>query len=78
MTTKIYSLDLRIRAVGAISGDTSCWAAARHFGISPSTAIRHQQRTKQTSYIEHSKQGRPFGCDKFAPRRSMFIAKIEE
>jgi len=60
MTTKSYSLDLRIRVISAIAWGISCRAAARYFGIPPSTAIRYQQRMNQTLFIEPFKQGRPF------------------
>jgi transposase len=34
-----YSSDLRVRIIGAIEGGTSCRAAARQFGVRPSTSM---------------------------------------
>jgi len=76
--TKSYSFDLRERVVGAISGGLSCRGAARRFDISPSTAIRYQQRMKHTSCIEPFKHGRRSGSGKLSPYREMLIAKVEE
>jgi len=55
-----------------------CRGAARRFDISPSTAIRYQQRMKRTSCVAAFKRGRPSGSGKLAPYREMLIAKVEE
>jgi len=72
------NLDLREPVVGAISGGLSCRGAARRFDISPSTAIRYQQRMKCTSCVAAFKRGRPSSSGKLAPYREMLVAKVEE
>ena len=42
-----YSLDLRERVVAAVTGGMSCRAAARHYQVSPSTAIRWSKRQEE-------------------------------
>lgn len=46
-----YSSDLRVRIIGAIEGGNSCRAAARRFGVSPSTSIRLAQRKAKTGSL---------------------------
>ncbi len=43
-----YFLDLRARVADFVAADQSCWAAARHFRVSDSFAIKlmqHQRRS---------------------------------
>ena len=40
-----YSLDLRVRVAGFVEAGHSCRAAARHFGVSDSFAIKLVRRT---------------------------------
>src|ERR1700689_1845204 len=44
-----YSLDLRIRVVGAVADDgMSCWEAAEHYQVSHSSVIRWTKRQAET------------------------------
>jgi putative transposase len=43
-----YSMDLRERVAAAIAGGMSCRAAAAHFSIGESTAIRWARRVRET------------------------------
>ena len=42
-----YSLDLRVRVVAFVEAGHSCRAAARHFGVSDSFAIKLLQRQER-------------------------------
>lgn len=57
-----YSMDLRERVVGAIAGGMSCRAAAAHFSIGESTAIRWARRVRETGSAATIQAGgrRPF------------------
>ena len=57
---RTLSQDLRDRVVAAIDGGMSCRAAAAHFGVSASSAIRWRQRA-----IEHGRAvAKPRGGDR--------------
>ena len=43
-----YSLDLRVRVAGFVEAGHSCRAAARHFRVSDSCAIKLMQRQRQS------------------------------
>jgi len=53
-----YSEDLRIRIVAAVEAGTSCSAAARQFGVSPSCAIKLLQRFRQTGSVAPAARGK--------------------
>ncbi len=44
--TQSYSLDLRVRVAGFVAAGHSCRAAARHFSVSDSFAIKLMQRQR--------------------------------
>jgi transposase len=46
--TQSYSLDLRVRVVAFVEAGHSCRAAARHFRVSDSFAIKLLQRQRQS------------------------------
>jgi transposase len=46
--TQSYSLDLRVRVLAFVEAGHSCRAAARHFGVSDSFAIKLLQRQRQS------------------------------
>ena len=48
-----YSLDLRVRVAAFVEAGHSCRAAARHFGVSDSFAIKLVQRTAPPSARRH-------------------------
>jgi transposase len=65
--TQSYSLDLRVRVAGFVEVGHSCRAAARHFGVSDSCAIKLMQRQRQFGSPAPARQGRPCGTGKLAP-----------
>lgn len=75
---KSYSSDLRERIVGRVDEGHSCRAAARHFGVGASTAIRLVGYRKRTGSIASPRQGRPRGTGKLLPYRDYLIAQVEE
>ena len=48
---KSYSSDLRVRIYGAIEDGASRRAAARRYGVSPSTSVRVAQRMSATGSV---------------------------
>lgn len=58
---KSYSSDLRDRVVAFIEAGHSRRAAARHFGVSESFAVKLMQRVKQQGTAAPARQGRPPG-----------------
>jgi transposase len=61
---RTLSQDLRDRVVGAIDGGMSCRAAAAHFGVSPSSAIRWRRLA-----LQHGRAvARPRGGDRHSGR----------
>jgi transposase len=60
-----YSLDLRVRVMAFVEAGHSCWAAARHLGLSDSCAIKPLQRQ------------RPPGSGKLATHAVFLIATVE-
>ena len=46
--TRSYSLDLRVRVAGFVEAGHSRRAAARHFGVSDSFAIKLVRRTRHS------------------------------
>jgi transposase len=57
-----YSLDLRARVISAVGAGMSCRAAARHFHVGESTAIRWSKRARETGSVAALPMGgkRPF------------------
>ena len=54
-----YSLDLRVRVADFVEAGHSCRAAARHFGVSDSCAIKLMQRQRRFGSPAPAHQGRP-------------------
>src|SRR3712207_3824817 len=52
--TQSYSLDLRVRVVAFVEAGHSCRAAARHFGVSDSCAIKLMQRQRRSGSLEQA------------------------
>jgi transposase len=75
---KSSSSDLRVRIVGDIERGQSCRAAARRFGVAPSTAIRLAQRKAQTGSLAPAKQGRPAGSGRLAAHMDALLGWVEE
>ena len=74
---KSHSADLRQRVVTMVSAGQSCRAAARHFAISDSSAIKLMQRRERTGTITPARQGRPPGSGKLSPYRDFLVAQVE-
>ena len=72
-----YSLDLRVRIIAFVEAGHSCRAAARHFGISDSCAIKLLQRQSQSGSPAPARQGRPPGTGKLAPSAAFLIRTVE-
>ena len=74
---KSNSSDLRIRIYGEIERGQSCRAAARRFGVAPSTAVRLAQRRKRTGSLAPARQGRPAGSGRLAAHVDALIGWVE-
>lgn len=74
---KSSSSDLRVRIVGEIERGQSCRAAARRFGVAPSTAVRLARRKAQTGSLTPARQGRPVGSGRLASHAGALIAWVE-
>ena len=72
-----YSLDLRVRVAGFVAAGHSCRAAARHFSVSDSFAIKLMQRQRQSGSPAPARQGRPRGTGKLAPYETFLIQAVE-
>ena len=73
-----YSLDLRVRVAGFVEAGHSCRAAARHFSVSDSFAIKLMQRQRQSGSPVPARQGRPCGTGKLAPYETFLIQAVEK
>lgn len=74
---RCYSLDLRERVTGLVSSGVSRRAAARHFGVSESFAIKLVQHEARSGSAAPVRQGRPPGSGKLAPFEDFLIAAVE-
>ncbi len=75
--TQSYSLDLRVRVADFVAAGHSCRAAARHFRVSDSFAIKLMQRQRQSGSPAPARQGRPRGTGKLAPYETFLIQSVE-
>lgn len=75
---KSYSSDLRDRVVAFVEAGGSRRAAARHFGVSNSFAVKLLQRAKRFGSSAPAVQGRPPGKGKLAPHRAFLIGIVDE
>jgi len=74
---KSSSSDLRIRIVGEIERGQSCRAAARRFGVAPSTAVRLAQRKARTGSLAPARQGRPVGSGRLSGHVDALVGWVE-
>ena len=74
---RAYSLDLRERISGYISRGGSRRGAARHFGVSPSTAVRIAAQMAERGTLEPRRLGRPPGRGKLAPYVDFLVEIVE-
>jgi transposase len=75
--THCYSLDLRVRVAGFVAAGHSCRAAARHFDVSDSFAIKLMQRQRQFGSPAPALQGRPGGTGKLAAFAGFLVRCVE-
>jgi transposase len=75
--TQSFSLDLRVRVAAFVEAGHSCRAAARHFGVSDSCAIKLMQRQRQFGSLAPARQGRPPGGGKLVPYEAFLIQAVE-
>ena len=75
--SRSYSLDLRVRVVAFVGAGHSRRAAARHFGVSDSFAIKLLQRQARFGSAAPAPQGRPRGGGKLAPYETFLVRTVE-
>jgi len=74
---RAYSLDLRERILSYIARGGSRHAAARHFGVSVSTAVRIPAQMSERGTLAPLRIGRPPGRGKLAPYLDFLIEIVE-
>lgn len=74
---RCYSLDLRERVTRLVSAGASRRAAARHFGVSESFAIKLVQHEARSGSAAPLRQGRPPGSGKLASFEGFLVAQVE-
>jgi transposase len=72
-----YSLDLRGRVAAFVGAGHSRRAAARHFHVSDSCAIKLLRRQAQSGSPAPARQGRPPGSGKLAACEAFLIRTVE-
>jgi transposase len=72
-----YSLDLRVRVTAFVEAGHSCRAAARHFGVSDSFAIKLMRHQGQSGSPAPARQGRPRGQGKLARYENFLVSGVE-
>ena len=75
--SRSYSTDLRVRVIGAISGDLSARQAAARFGIGVSTAVAWYRRYRETGEVAARKQGQA-GGSKLDAHEAFILALVRE
>ncbi len=73
---KAYSMDLRQRVFDRIAAGHSCRAAARVFGVSPSTAVRLAAGFRDKGSIAPKAQGRAPGTAGKLAVHTVFLTEI--
>lgn len=71
-----YSDDLRARVVGFVEAGHSRRAAARHFGVSESFAVKLLQRVLRLKTARPARQGRPPGS-RLDVHGAFVVAQVE-
>ena len=72
-----YSLDLRERVVAAVGAGMSRRAAARHFAVSESSAVRWAGRSAREGSCASRRPGRPAGKGPLSDHLEFLIAQVE-
>lgn len=68
------SMDLRSRVMAAIDDGMSCRAAAAHFGVAPSTAIRWQAQWRELGHFKPKAQGGDMRSHRVEKRHADILA----
>ncbi|WP_404294288.1 hypothetical protein ACD578_28760 (plasmid) [Microvirga sp. RSM25] len=68
---------LWVRAVAFAEAGHSCRAAARHFEVSDSCAIKLLQRQRRFGSLAPARKGRPPGRGKLVPYEAFLIQTVE-
>ncbi len=76
--TKPYSSDLRERVVAYVEAGQSRRAAADHFDVSASFAVKLMCRVRETGSSSPARMGRPRGSGKLASYGAFLFACIED
>lgn len=71
------SMDLRTRLLASIDAGMSCRAAAKRFGVAPSTAIRWQAQRRATGSFAPRPQGGDTRSRRIEVRREEILALWE-
>jgi transposase len=74
---RAYSTDLRRRLIRKVQAGASRRAAAEHFDVAPSTAVRLYARYEESGSIEPEKLGRPLGSGKLGPHRDFILEQVK-
>jgi transposase len=74
---KPYSMDLRERVQAKVESGESRHAAAQHYEVSPSFAVKLAARVLRTGSVAPARQGRPPGSGKLAPHLDALLAWVE-
>lgn len=74
---KPYSIDLRERVQAAVENGRSRRAAARHYDVSASFAVKLADRVSRTGSAEPARQGRPPGGGKLAHYLTALLEWVE-
>ena len=72
-----YSLDLRTRVVAFVEAGHSRRAAARHFGVSESFAIKLLRRVATSGSCEPDQQGKPRGHGKLEAYGTFLVGAVD-
>ena len=74
---KPYSIDLRERVHAAVEGGRSRRAAARHYDVSASFAVKLADLLLRTGSAEPAGQGRPPGGGMLAPHLAVLVEWVD-
>jgi transposase len=74
---RYYSVDLRVWVAAFVEAGHSRRAAARHFDVSDSFAIKLVRRQARSGSPAPARQGRPAGQGKLAPYEAFLIGTVE-
>ena len=74
---KPYSIDLRKRVQAAVASGQSRRAAARHYDVSASFAVKLADRVSRTGSADPARQGRPRGGGKLSPYLTSLLEWVD-